>query len=91
MTKYQNNSQDSIAEVSKRFSQIVQNIMDDNNLSQFSLARTLGVSQSQISNWLNEKFSPSLSSVVKLCNHFDIDPVELFKQKKSQVDSFKKS
>ena len=41
-------------------------------LSQSELARKIGISQSAICNWLNGKKEPSIESLWKLADYFDV-------------------
>lgn len=45
-------------------------LMEAEDLSQYSLAKKLGISQSTICNWLNGKKEPSIESLWKLADYF---------------------
>lgn len=45
-------------------------LMDAEDISQYSLAKKLGISQSTICNWLNGKKEPSIESLWKLADYF---------------------
>lgn len=45
------------------------------------LANSLGISKTQLSNILSDKFIPIKSNVVKLAEFFDISPLEIIKEK----------
>lgn len=45
-------------------------LMDADDISQYSLAKKLGISQSTICNWLNGKKEPSIESLWKLADYF---------------------
>ncbi len=44
--------------------------MQAEGISQYALAKKLGISQSTISNWLNGKKEPSIESLWKLADYF---------------------
>lgn len=48
-------------------------------LKDFSISS--GISQSNLSNYLNGNISPTLDTLKKIAAHLDIDLVELFKEK----------
>lgn len=41
-------------------------------ISQYALAKKLGISQSTICNWLNGKKEPSIESLWKLADYFSV-------------------
>ncbi|MDD3506200.1 MAG: helix-turn-helix transcriptional regulator [Sulfurimonas sp.] len=45
------------------------------------LASALGISKTQLSNILSDKFIPIKSNVVELAEFFDISPLEIIKEK----------
>lgn len=45
-------------------------LMQAEGISQYALAKKLGISQSTISNWLNGKKEPSIESLWKLADYF---------------------
>lgn len=45
-------------------------LMDAEDISQYALAKKLGISQSTICNWLNGKKEPSIESLWKLADYF---------------------
>lgn len=45
------------------------------------LANSLGISKTQVSNILSDKFVPIKSSVVELAEFFGVSPLELIKEK----------
>ncbi len=47
-------------------------LMRIEKLSQSELARKIGISQSAICNWLNGKKEPSIESLWKLADYFDV-------------------
>ncbi len=44
--------------------------MQAEGISQYALAKKLGISQSTISNWLNGKKEPSIESLWKIADYF---------------------
>ena len=45
------------------------------------LAETLGVSQTQLSNILSDKFEPVKSNIVELAKFLEVSPLELIKER----------
>lgn len=45
------------------------------------LAEALGISRTQLSNILSEKFEPIKSNVIELAKFLEITPIELIKEK----------
>ena len=60
-----------------KISEILRDIMIDNNLSQTQLANMLNVSQKAISNWLNGVDKPNTASLLTIYNNFGVTPNEL--------------
>lgn len=58
-------------------SEIIKELMIENELSQEKLAKKLNVSQKAISNWINEKDTPKASSMILIYENFGITPNEL--------------
>lgn len=52
-------------------------------------AASSGISQSNLSNYINGNISPTLDTLKKIASHLDIDVVELFKEKED-VELFAK-
>ena len=50
-------------------------------LKEFAISS--GISQSNLSNYLNGNISPTLETLKKIAAHLDIDVVELFKEKEN--------
>jgi len=48
------------------------------------LAKMLGISKTQLSNILSDKFVPIKSNVVELAEFLEVSPLELLKNKKEQ-------
>jgi len=48
------------------------------------LAKCLGISKTQLSNILSEKFVPIKSNVIELAEFFDISPLEIIKEKNNK-------
>ncbi len=52
--------------------------MKKNNLSQFALAKIIGVNQTTISQWLLGKKHPSYESIMAFYKNFNVTPNEFF-------------
>ena len=61
------------------FSQNLNYLMQENNLSQVALAKKIEVTQSTISAWLSRKKEPRLINLVSLAHFFNISIDELIK------------
>ena len=47
-------------------------LMEAHGLTQYALAKRLGISQSTLCNWLNGKKEPSIESLWRLADYFDV-------------------
>lgn len=56
-----------------KFSENLRQLMKDENLTQQELANKMGIAQSAISAWLNQKKEPSVSNLWLLADIFNID------------------
>lgn len=52
--------------------------------SQAELAKMLGISKTQLSNILSDKFVPIKSNVVELAEFLEVSPLELIRDKKEK-------
>ena len=59
------------------FSKMLQELMYEHRINQMQLSMEIGVKQSQISNWLNEKSLPGYYSLRQLANYFKISADQL--------------
>jgi len=50
-------------------------------LTYTGLAEALGISRTQLSNILSEKFEPIKSNVVELAEFLEVSPIEIIKEK----------
>lgn len=50
----------------------IKDLMNEERISQAELARSVGISQSAVCNWLNGKKEPSIDSLWRLADFFDI-------------------
>jgi DNA (cytosine-5)-methyltransferase 1 len=48
--------------------------------TQIELAKALGISKSQLSNLLSDKFNPIKSNIQEISDFFEVDPIELLKK-----------
>lgn len=55
-----------------KFIERLNHLMRIEDLSQGELSRRIGVSQSAVCNWLNGKKEPSIESLWKLSEYFDV-------------------
>ncbi len=53
---------------------VLRELIDANNLTQHQLAKTVGISQSTISDVLNGKRKPTAEHIKSLARHFNISP-----------------
>jgi transcriptional regulator with XRE-family HTH domain len=51
------------------------------------LANRLGISKTQLSNFLSDKFIPVKSNVSQLAEFFDISPLEIIKEKTNDTQN----
>ena len=56
-------------------------ILTQRGITLKDFASMSGISQSNLSNYLNGNISPTLDTLKKIANNLDIDVVELFKEK----------
>ena len=54
------------------FSQMLCMLLEKNNTSNYTLAKGIGVSQSTVANWLNEKSTPNFTKLKKIADFFDV-------------------
>lgn len=52
--------------------QRIKELLKAYNLTQYGLAKYIGISPSAICNWLNVKKEPSIESLWKLADYFDV-------------------
>ena len=57
---------------------VIQQILDENNLSQQKFADIIGVYQTTVGQWLLGKKKPSYDSIKAICEKFNIEPNEFF-------------
>lgn len=50
----------------------IKDLMNEERISQAELARSVGISQSAVCNWLNGKMEPSIDSLWRLADFFDV-------------------
>ena len=50
----------------------IKELLETYHLTQYSLAKQIGISSSAICNWLNGKKEPSIESLWKLADYFDV-------------------
>ncbi len=60
-----------------KISDVINEILISNNLSQQKLAAILNVSQKTVSNWINECEYPKVKSILLIYENFGITPNEL--------------
>lgn len=56
-------------------------ILSQKGITLKDFANTSGISQSNLSNYINGNISPTLDTLKKIAAHLEIDLVELFKEK----------
>lgn len=50
----------------------IKELLETYHLTQYGLAKQIGISSSAICNWLNGKKEPSIESLWKLADYFDV-------------------
>ena len=60
------------------FSEILKNLLEENDMKKTDLAIYLGRRASAITSWLKGESYPSFESVLKLCEIFNITPNQIF-------------
>ena len=61
----------------------IKEILIQRGISLREFARISGISQSNLSNYINGNISPTLDTLNKIAHHLDVDVVELLKEKDS--------
>ncbi|MFR5833933.1 MAG: helix-turn-helix domain-containing protein [Acutalibacteraceae bacterium] len=56
----------------REYTERIKNLMNEERISQAELARSVGISQSAVCNWLNGKKEPSIDSLWRLADFFDV-------------------
>lgn len=56
----------------REFIERIKDLMNEERISQAELARSVGISQSAVCNWLNGKKEPSIDSLWRLADFFDV-------------------
>ena len=51
------------------------------------LANCLGISKTQVSNILSDKFIPVKSNIIELAEFFEVSPLELIKEKENKEEN----
>ena len=59
----------------------LKDILTQRGITLKDFATASGLSQSNLSNYINGNISPTLDTLKKIANHLNIDIVELFKEK----------
>lgn len=56
----------------REYTERIKDLMNEERISQAELARSVGISQSAVCNWLNGKKEPSIDSLWRLADFFDV-------------------
>ncbi|MEY4504211.1 MAG: hypothetical protein RL154_504 [Pseudomonadota bacterium] len=65
----------------------VKELMAQKQIAKMSeLAKMLGISKTQLSNIMSDKFVPIKSNVVELAEFFGVNPLELIKEQKPKAN-----
>jgi len=59
------------------FGKILKNLMEEKNLNQLQLSEMLGIRQSQVSNWINNKSLPGYYSIKMICFKLNVSADKL--------------
>ncbi len=60
-----------------KIQEIIKDLIEENNLSQEKFAKSIGVSQKAVSNWINGVDVPKASSLLAIYEQFGVTPNEL--------------
>ena len=60
-----------------KIQEIIKDLIEENNLSQEKIAKSIGVSQKAVSNWINGVDVPKASSLLAIYEQFGVTPNEL--------------
>lgn len=70
-----------------QFAQILKKIMDEKHITKYRLAKDLGVHQTTVKNWLDEKTEPKFEMIERIANALQIRTKDLlFLDKISNMD-----
>lgn len=58
----------------------IKEILSQKGITLKEFANTSGISQSNLSNYINGNISPTLDTLKKIASHLEVDLVELFKE-----------
>jgi len=67
----------------------LKSLREEARLSQMELALAAGVSQNMIAYIENGKRTPSLTTLLKLCNALNVNPEVLFRNDESRIDNIR--
>lgn len=56
----------------REYTERIKDLMNEERISQAELARSVGISQSAVCNWMNGKKEPSIDSLWRLADFFDV-------------------
>ena len=59
------------------FAALLRAYMREHRLTQMQLADKIGMQQSQVSNWLNDKSLPCYHSLIALCEKLGVNPSDM--------------
>ncbi len=65
-----------------KFSELLQNLLTEFDITQAKLSRDTGIPKTTISGWLNAGRLPDYNAIRTLCMYFDISADELLQIKK---------
>lgn len=71
----------------KILSENLEQLMKERNITQIELSESIGVSQSTISNWLNESKYPRISKIQELANYFNVPKSRITEDNNLQQDT----
>lgn len=60
-----------------KFSELLQNLLDEYSITQAILSKNTGIPKTTISGWMNADRLPDYNSIRMLCKYFDISADEI--------------
>lgn len=68
----------------------IKEILSQKGMTLKDLSRLSGITQSNLSNYLNGNISPTLDTLIKIATHLEIDIRELFGEEEEDIELYAK-